>query len=187
MSSCSDDDTNSTKESDSEYNAEHGSHVDMCMQDDMDTLYGIDLDANVDMDGDVNNGEEKDEVEKDEEQGDEEDEDEDDDDGKEPRTIGQGEMVNTSADDADTMADNGPIVVPEQSQEMREHTPWQQPQAPAPRPQTPELHPRPQTVATHPFSGLEDFGFVTLRNTCRAVPTLHKAEAAGNMSDVDVD
>ena len=33
----------------------------------------------------------------------EEDEDKDEDNGKEPRTIGQGEMVNTLADDADTI------------------------------------------------------------------------------------
>jgi len=33
-------------------------------------------------------------------------EDEDEDNGKEPRTIGQGEMVNTLADDADTMLDD---------------------------------------------------------------------------------
>jgi len=65
-----------------------------------------------------------DEVEEDEQKEDEEEEeDEDEDDGKEPRTIGQGEMVNTSADNVDTMVDNQPIMRPEQGQEMREHTP----------------------------------------------------------------
>jgi len=42
-----------------------------------------------------------------------EDEEEDEDNGKEPRTIGQGEMVNTSADDVDTMGDDEPTVLPE--------------------------------------------------------------------------
>jgi hypothetical protein len=50
-------------------------------------------------------------------------EDQDEDDGKEPRTIGQGEMVNSLADDADTMEDDQPTVLPEQGQEMCEHTP----------------------------------------------------------------
>jgi len=52
-----------------------------------------------------------------------EEEDMDEDDGKEPQTIGQGEMVNTSADDVDTMVDDQPIVLPEQCQEMREQIP----------------------------------------------------------------
>jgi hypothetical protein len=71
-----------------------------------------------------------------EEEDEDEEEDKDVDDGKEPRTIGQGEMVNTSGDDADTMVDDEPTVLPEQrrdmgqGQEMREHTPWPQPPAP---------------------------------------------------------
>jgi len=79
-----------------------------------------------------------DEVEEDEQEDHEEEEDEDEDDGIEPRTIGQGEMVNTLDDDADTMVEDQPIVLPEQGQEMREHTPWPQPPVPAPRPHTPE-------------------------------------------------
>jgi hypothetical protein len=39
-----------------------------------------------------------------------EEEDENDDDGKEPWTIGQGEMVNSSADDVDTIVDDQPIL-----------------------------------------------------------------------------
>jgi hypothetical protein len=70
-----------------------------------------------------------------------EEEDEDEDNGKEPWTIGQEEMVNTSADDADTLVDNQPTVLPEQGQQMHEHTPRPQPPAPAPGPQT--LEPRP--------------------------------------------
>jgi hypothetical protein len=45
-----------------------------------------------------------------------EDEEEDKDNGKEPRTIGQGEMVNTSADDADGMVDDEPTVLTEHDQ-----------------------------------------------------------------------
>jgi hypothetical protein len=36
--------------------------------------------------------------------------------------IGQEQMVNSSADEIDTRVDNQPIVLPEQGQEMREHT-----------------------------------------------------------------
>jgi len=116
-----------------------------------------------------------------------EEEDKDEDDGKEPRTIGQGEMVHTSADDVDTMVDNQPIVLPEQCQEMHEHTPRPQPPAPAPRPQTPDPRPQPRTPETHSLSGLEHLGLVTLQKPRPAVPTQREAEAAGNTSDVDVD
>jgi len=116
-----------------------------------------------------------------------EEEDKDEDDGKEPRTIGQEEMVNTSADDEDTMVDDQPIMLPEQCQEMREHTPRPQPLAPAPRPQTPDPRPRPQTLETHPLSGLEHLGLVKPQKPRPAVPTQREAEAARNTSDVDVD
>ena len=59
-------------------------------------------------------------------------EDKDEDDGKEPRMIGQGEMVNTSADDVDTMVDDHRIVLSEPGQETHEDTPQPQPPAPAP-------------------------------------------------------
>jgi hypothetical protein len=98
-----------------------------------------------------------------EEEDEDEEEDQDEDDGKEPRTLGQGEMVNTSADDVDTMVDDQPIVLPEQGQEMRKSSPRLQPPAPAPRPQTPEPRPRPQTPETHPVSGLEHLGLVRLQ------------------------
>jgi len=116
-----------------------------------------------------------------------EEEDKDEDDGKEPRIIGEGEIANTSADDVDTIVYDEPIMLPEQGQEMREHTPRPQPLAPAPRPQTPEPHPRPRTPETHPLSGLEHLGLVTPQKPRPAVPTLREAEAAGNTSDVDVD
>jgi hypothetical protein len=57
--------------------------------------------------------------------------DEDEDNGKEPRTIGQEEMVNTSADDADSIVHTQPTVLPEQSKEMCGQTPWRQPPASA--------------------------------------------------------
>jgi hypothetical protein len=81
----------------------------MRMEDDMDAPDGVDLNGDVNMDrhGD-------DELEEDEQEDDEEEED----DGKEPQTIAPGEMVNTSADNADTMVDDQPIVLPEQGQEM---------------------------------------------------------------------
>jgi hypothetical protein len=41
-----------------------------------------------------------------EEEDEDEEEDKNENDGKEPWTIGQGEMVNTSADDADAMVDS---------------------------------------------------------------------------------
>ena len=102
-----------------------------------------------------------------------------------PTTIGQGEMINTSADDADTMGDDQPIVLPEQGQGMREHTPRPQHPAHAPRPQTLEPCPRPQTPETYPLSGLEHLGLVTPQNPRPVVPTLREAEAAGNTFDVD--
>ena len=69
---------------------------------------------------------EDEEVEKEDEE-----EDKDEDHGKEPRMIGQGEMVKSSPDDVDTMVDDPPIVLPEQGQEMRENTPRSQHPAPA--------------------------------------------------------
>ena len=57
-----------------------------------------------------------------EEEDEDEDKNEDEDDGKEPWTIGQGEMVNTLADNVDTMVDNQPTVLSEQRQEMCKHT-----------------------------------------------------------------
>ena len=96
-------------------------------------------------------------------------------------------MVNPSADNADTMVDDQPTMLPEQGQEMREHTPRPQPLAPAPRPQTPKPRPRPRTPETHTLSGLEFLGLVTPQKPHPAAPTLREAEAAGNTLDVDVD
>jgi len=116
-----------------------------------------------------------------------EEEDKDEEDGKEPRTSGQGEMVNTSAEDVDTMVDDQPNVLPEQCQNMHEHTRRPKPPAPAPRPQTPDPLPRPPTQETHPLSGMEHLGLMTPQKPRPAVPTQREAEAAGNTLDVDVD
>jgi hypothetical protein len=87
-----------------------------------------------------------------------EEEDEDEDNGKETWTIGQEEMVNTSADNAGTMVDNQPTVLPEQGQQMHEHTPRPQPPAPAPGPQTLEPRQRPRILEIHTLRGLELWG-----------------------------
>jgi hypothetical protein len=178
VSISSDDGTDSTEESDSEFDSELDPNVDMRMEDDVDAPDGVDLDGDVDMERDGD-----DQVEEDEQEEDEEEEEEND--GKEPRTIGQGEMVNTSADDVDTMVDDLPIVLPEQGQETREPRP--QPPATAPRPQTPEPRPRPRTPETHPLSELEHLGLVTPQKPRPAVPTWREAEAAGKTADVDVN
>jgi hypothetical protein len=106
---------------------------------------------------DGDDDEEEDEMKEDEEEEEvnqDKEEDKNEDDGKEPWTIGQGEIVNTSADNVDTMVDDQPIVLPEQCQEMREHTPQPQPPALAPRPQTPDPSPQPRTPETHPLTAL---------------------------------
>jgi hypothetical protein len=152
----------------------------MRMKDHVDAPDGIDLDSDVDIERDGD-----DEVEEDDQEEDEDEEDEDD--GKEPRTIGQGVMVNTSSDDVDAMVDNQPIVLHEQGQGKRKHTPRPQPLGPDARPQTPEHRPRPPTPETHPLSGLEHLGLVTPEKPRQAVPTLREAEVSGNTSDVDVN
>jgi hypothetical protein len=71
-----------------------------------------------------NDEEEEDEEETvDEEQDKDGEVDGDEDDGKEPRTIGQGESVNTHAEDVDTMSNDQPIVLMEPDQIMDEHIP----------------------------------------------------------------
>jgi hypothetical protein len=150
-----------TTESDSEYDSECDSAVDMRMKDVVDAQHGIDFDDDVDMQKDGED--EEDEVEEDEKEEVvvNEDEEEDDDNGKEPRTIGLGEMVNTSADYADNMVDNEPTVLPEQGQERREPTPRPQPLAPALRLPTPEPPLQPQTHDTYTLGAREFLGPVT--------------------------
>jgi hypothetical protein len=92
------------------------------MDNDVATPDGVDIDSDADMERDDDNGE--DEEEEDEKEEEVVDAEEDEDNGKEPRTIGHTEMVNSSVHDVDTMVDE-PTVLPEQGQEMREHTQWQ--------------------------------------------------------------
>jgi hypothetical protein len=139
VSICSDDDTEST-ELDGEYYSEPEPDVDMRMEDEVDAQDSVNLDGDVDMerDGDDDEEDDEDEEKKDKEEVEEEDEDEEEDKdgdyGNEPRTIGQGEIVNTSADDFDSMGDDQTMVLPEQGQEICEHTPRLQPPACAPQP-----------------------------------------------------
>jgi hypothetical protein len=165
--------------------------VDMRMEDDVDTRDSVDLDDDVDLGRDSDDEEEEDEgkehEEEVEEEDEEEEEDQDEDDGKEPQMRGQGEMVNTSADDVDTMVDNQPIVLPNQGQELCQHTPWRQHQAPAAQPPSSEPCPRPQTLETHPLRGQEHLGLGTPQKSRPAVPTLREAEPGENTSDVEVD
>jgi hypothetical protein len=100
-----------------EYDSELDPDVDMCMEDDVNSPDSIASDRDVDMqtDGDDEEGEDEKTEDVEEEEVDEnENEDKNEDDGKELQMIGQGEMVNTSADDVDTMVDDQPIVLPEQ-------------------------------------------------------------------------
>jgi hypothetical protein len=180
-------DTDSTKKSNSKYDSELDPDVDMRMGHEVDAQGGVDLDGYVDMESDGKDDEEEDKEEEDEgkedeeeveEEDEDEEEDKDADDGKEPRTIGQGEMVNTSADHADSMVDDKPTVQREQSQEMREYAPRPQPLAPAPRPQIPEPSPWPQTPDTHTISELEYLRLVTPQKPRPAARTMREADAA---------
>jgi len=172
MSMASEYDTDSTEGSSNEYEAEHHSDMDMRLEDDVDALDGGDLDCDVDMESDGDDKGEEDEEEEDEEEQDEEEEYEEEDDGKALQTISLGEMVNTSADNIDTMVDIQSILLAEQGQEMREHTPGLPPLVPAPQPQTLEPRPQPRTPETHTLSRLEDLGLVTPQQPRPAVPSL---------------
>ena len=134
-----------------------------------------------------NKEEEEDEKEDDKEEDDNEEDNEDEDDSKEPRTIGQGAIVNTLADDVSTMLDDQPIMLPEKGQEMRDHTPRPQLPVPAPLPQTSEPSPWPGTAGTDPLGGLEIWALSTPQKPRPAVITLREAEAARNTSDTGVD
>jgi hypothetical protein len=116
------DDTNCTEKSDSKYDWEHECDVDMHLGDAGDAPDSDDFDGDVDMERDGDDNEQEDEEQEDEEKEieeavEEEDEDEeadkDEDNGKEPRMIGQREIVNSSADDVNAMVDDPPIMLPE--------------------------------------------------------------------------
>jgi len=101
--------------------------------------------------------------------------------------IGQGGMVNTSADVINIMVDDEPTVLPEQGQKIPEHTLQPQPLVPAQRAQTPETRPWPRNPQTHALGALQHWGLVTPQKRRPAVASLSDAESAGNTSDVDVD
>jgi len=176
-------DTDSINVLDGQYDSEHDSDVDIHMEDDVDAPYHIDLDGNVDMEWDGDHEDEEDEEAEDED----EEEDEHEHDDKEPWSIGQGDMVHTSADDVQSMVNDQPTMLPEQGQAMCEDSPRPQPPAPTPWAQTPEPLPRPRTPESHPLGGLEYLGLLTLQRHRPVVPTLREAVAAGNTWDVDVD
>jgi hypothetical protein len=114
-----DDNTNCTQELDSKCDSWQDSDVDMQIEHNLAALYGADLDCTMDMARYSENKVEEDKEEEDEQEEDEEEwdedmkDDEEKDDGKEPTMIGQGEMVNTAADNVKTMVDDQPIVRPE--------------------------------------------------------------------------
>jgi len=184
----SDDDTNSSKESDGEYESSHNSDVDMRMENHVDAQGSIDSngDVNMERDGDKEDDEEE-EKENEEKENEDEKEGEDEDDAKESRTIGQGEMLHQLAHFVDSMADNKTNVLPDQSQQLRKNTPQPQPVVPAPRAQTPLLRLQPQMPETHPLCGLEDLGLGTAQNPRPAVPPRWQAEATRHTLAVDVD
>jgi hypothetical protein len=162
------------------------------MEDDVDVKDGIGLDTNVDMERHGDDDEEEDEL-LDDEKKDDEKEDRDENDGKEPRMIGQGEMVNTSTDNADAMRDHELTVLPEliqqmeQGQEMRKHTPRPKAVEPVRQPETPEPPPRTPNPETHTLSRPVLLRLMTAQNPRPAAQTLRKAEAARNTVDVNVE
>jgi len=185
------DDVTDCTELDAEYDSDCDRDVDMCMAHDVDAPAGVDMDGDVDMERDGDTDDEEEEEKEDEEEVEEEKEheerDQDEHDGKQHRTISQGEIVITLANDVHTVVDDQLIVLPEIVQEMCEHTSRPQPLTPARQLQTLEPSPCPRTVETHPICGLEHLGLVTQQNPRPAVLTLLEDRAAVNTLDVDVD
>jgi len=85
------------------------------------------------------------------------------------------------------MVDNEPIVLPEQAQVVREHTPQPQLLVPATWPQTPEPCTQPYTPETHPLSGLEFLVLLIPQKPYPAVPTLREAEVSRNTLGVGMN
>jgi len=162
----------------------------MRMEDDMDAPCGVDLVCDEGLTRDSDDFEEEVEDIEDEaveEEEEKEEEDENVNDGKEPRTIGQGEIVTTSADNVDAMIVNQPIMIPEQGQEMEKHTPGPQLPEPAPWPETPQPCPPPQTPEIHPLTWLESFGLVMAQICCAGLPAPQGSEGARITLDVNVN
>jgi hypothetical protein len=102
VSNTSDDDTDSSEEAANESDfGELEPDAEVRKDDDMGALDDVDLDDDVYTEYDWYV-----EVEEYEQQKDQKEKDKDEDDGKEPWTIGQGEMVNILPDDVDTVVDN---------------------------------------------------------------------------------
>jgi hypothetical protein len=159
----------------------------MHMEEDMDARGDVDLNSNEGMEKDSYDEEEEDEAEenaeeedKDAEDGKEKEEDMDEDDDNKCRPIDQGEVVNTSADDVDTMGDDQPIEQSEPGQEMRMHTTWPQHLVHAPGPQTMEPRPRPPTLGTNLLCWPAHLGLVTPQQPRPVVLTQHKLSEPGN-------
>jgi hypothetical protein len=186
LSIASDDNPDCT-ETDGEYHSEAEYNVHMQIMDDVDAQAGRDLHSDVDMERDGDNEEDEEEEDEKAEEVVDEDEERDVDNDKESPTIGQGEMVNTSGDDADTMVDNETTVLQEQGQKMRKYTPRPQPLASAQWPDTPVPPPRVCTRETHSLTGLEFSRLMTLQQPRQELPMLRAADAAGNTSNVDVE
>jgi len=128
-----DDDSHHTQESDSEYDLEHHSDLDLHLEDDGEAPHSIDLPGDVNMETKfVTDYEEEDEEEEEQEEDVDKEKDVNEDDGKEPQTIGQEEMVNSSAHNVDTTSDHQAIMIRKQGKEMCEQTSWSEPLLPAP-------------------------------------------------------
>jgi hypothetical protein len=95
-------------------------------------------------------------------------------------------MVYTLADNVDTMIDNQRIVLPEQGQEMGEHTPCPQPLEPAPRPGTLDPGLRLQTPETSLLSWLEYLWCLKMQNPRLEEPTLLEVDPPRSSSDMDM-
>ena len=154
------------------------------MEENVDAPDGVELDGDVDMETD---GEDEDDEDQEKVMVDGEEEHEDQENGKEPRTIGQREILNPLADDAVTMADDQPTVPPQTGQEAWEHTPRPLPPVPAPRPQTAPRRPPPRTPETHTLTGLEFLELLSSQKPHVAAPTLRESEAAGNILGGDME
>jgi len=116
----SDDVTYSSDELDGKYVSEHYPDVEQHTHANVDTPDDIDFngDVNFETDGLDKKVDDEEEPEEEvqakmEEEDKEEEEDNYEDDGKEPLTMGQGEMVKTSDDNIDTMVDDQSILLPE--------------------------------------------------------------------------
>jgi hypothetical protein len=128
-----DDNSHQTLESDSEYDTEHHSNLYSHFEDDGEAPHSIDLPGDVNMETNfVTDYEEEEEEEEEQEEDVDKEKGVNGDDGKEPQTIGQEEMVNSSVHDVDTTIDYQPIMIRKQGEEMGEHTSWSEHLLPAP-------------------------------------------------------